>query len=89
MDRIRKTIGKSYVWVSVDETTDSMGRYVANLIVGVLDVAGWTTPFLVSVKMLEATNHSTVARFVNDGISMFSLKSIARLILLRQLGHFC
>uniref|UniRef100_A0A915EKM7 DUF659 domain-containing protein n=1 Tax=Ditylenchus dipsaci TaxID=166011 RepID=A0A915EKM7_9BILA len=67
-NRIKASIGTSYIWASVDETTDMMGRYVANLIVGKLDSQGASRPYLVSVKMLEQTNHSTISRFVNDGL---------------------
>ena len=58
------------MWASVDETTDSVGRYVANLIVGNLDSDAFCPPFLVAVKMMEKTNHSTIARFVNEGLSI-------------------
>ncbi|KAI1694692.1 hypothetical protein DdX_19973 [Ditylenchus destructor] len=34
MERIKQDIGESFVWVSVDETTDTLGRFVANLLVG-------------------------------------------------------
>lgn len=44
-----------------------MGRYVANLLVGKLDTQ-YLKPYLVSSKILEQTNHSTIARFVNDGL---------------------
>uniref|UniRef100_A0A915ELA7 DUF659 domain-containing protein n=1 Tax=Ditylenchus dipsaci TaxID=166011 RepID=A0A915ELA7_9BILA len=37
MSRIRQNIGDSYIWASVDETTDIKRRYVANLLVGKLD----------------------------------------------------
>ena len=69
MARIRIELGNGYVWALVDESTDSLGHYVANLPVGRLDSSKFYAPFLVSVKMLEATNHSTVARFVNEGLS--------------------
>ena len=42
MNKIKKSLSESFVWVSVDETTDILGRYVANLIVGKLDSAGKT-----------------------------------------------
>ncbi|KAI1694161.1 hypothetical protein DdX_20274 [Ditylenchus destructor] len=34
MERIKQDIGESFVWVSVGETTDTLGRFVANLLVG-------------------------------------------------------
>ena len=36
IQKIRKNIGDNYIWISVDETTDATGRYIANLIVGKL-----------------------------------------------------
>jgi len=69
MERMRKKIAESFVWVSVDETTDIQGRYVANLLVGRLDETGFFPPHLISMKFLEATNHVTVSRFVNNGLS--------------------
>ena len=35
--RIKKDLSKEKVWLSVDETTDKCGRYVANLLVGKMD----------------------------------------------------
>ncbi|XP_031329760.1 uncharacterized protein LOC116160649 isoform X2 [Photinus pyralis] len=67
---IRADIGHYNVWICVDETTDSMGRYVANLIVGKLSKDMLTTPHLLSCKVLERTNHCTVARFVNDSLAI-------------------
>jgi len=34
---IREVIGNSDIWIAVDETTVTNGRYIANLIVGVLE----------------------------------------------------
>uniref|UniRef100_A0A1I8BQU2 DUF659 domain-containing protein n=1 Tax=Meloidogyne hapla TaxID=6305 RepID=A0A1I8BQU2_MELHA len=69
MERIKTKIGKAYVYAMVDETTDLVGRYVANLLVGKLECDKFTPPSLISVKMLERTNYSTISRFVNDGLS--------------------
>lgn len=33
LEKIRKDVGNNYVWVSIDETTDVKGRYIANFIV--------------------------------------------------------
>ncbi|KAI1697669.1 hypothetical protein DdX_18364 [Ditylenchus destructor] len=71
MERIKQDIGESFVWVSVDETTDILGRFVANLLVGRLDETGFHAPHLIAVKMLEETNFSTVSRYVNNELSNF------------------
>jgi len=36
ISQIRDEVGDSYIWISVDETTDINGRFIANLIIGVL-----------------------------------------------------
>lgn len=58
------------IWISADETTDSLGRFIANLIVGKLDSEAAYTPYLISCKPLYATNSSTIARFINDGLKV-------------------
>lgn len=71
IQRIKRIIGNNYIWFTVDETTDSCGRYVANLIIGVLNSETPTKGFLVSSKELSKTNHDTIARFVNEGMAIF------------------
>ena len=68
MNCIRSEIADNYVWISVDETTDSLGRQVANLIVGKLCEAEETKSYLISCKILEKTNNGTIARFVNTSL---------------------
>jgi hypothetical protein len=67
-------LSKEKVWLSVDETTDKCGRYVANLLVGKMDGLKFHRPYLTSVKMLEKTDNSTISRFVNDGIGVMFFK---------------
>jgi Protein of unknown function (DUF 659) len=68
IEEICESIGDSSIYVVVDETTDACGRYVANLLVGKLSEDEAGTPFLLTSKVLERTNHSTIARFVNDSL---------------------
>lgn len=69
IQQIRDDIADSYVWISVDETTDTAGRYVANLIVGKLcEAEEPPTPHLLACKQLPKTNADTIARFVNNGL---------------------
>lgn len=67
LDEIRNDLHDCMIWISADETTDSCGRYIANLIIGKLELEP-SSSYLVSCKELEKTNHSTIARFVNEGI---------------------
>jgi hypothetical protein len=54
--------------VYFDETTDMMGRYIVNLLVGVLKNDVPTKPYLISCKELDKTNYSTVSRFINNSL---------------------
>lgn len=46
MCQIRNEVGDSYIWISVDETTDINGRFIANLIIGVLQLEKPTCSYL-------------------------------------------
>lgn len=70
MYNIKNDIGENYMWISVDETTDKVGRYVANLILGKLCENEKSVPHLLSSKQLEVTNYASIARFVNSSISI-------------------
>ncbi|KAF0764255.1 DUF659 domain-containing protein [Aphis craccivora] len=70
LSNIRNEIGDNNIWFAVDETTDINGRYVANLLVGILKSNNTCRSFLLSCKVLEKTNHSTVSRFVNDELKL-------------------
>jgi hypothetical protein len=35
---MRATIGDAFAWVAVDETTDSMSRFIAKIVAGKLDI---------------------------------------------------
>ncbi|KAF0701519.1 DUF659 domain-containing protein [Aphis craccivora] len=68
IENIREKVGDSYIFLIVDETTDINGNYIANLLIGALSSENSCNPFLIASKKLEKTNHSTIARFVNDGL---------------------
>ena len=38
INRIRNSVGKNKMWVSKDETSDVDGRFVANVVVGTLNL---------------------------------------------------
>jgi len=37
MNKIRSYVTDKKIWVSIDETTDCEGRYIANVVVGILE----------------------------------------------------
>ena len=72
-NEIKHRIGDNYLWFAVDETTDSCGRYVASLIVGILNENFPSRGYVVSLKMLDKTNGNTITRFVNDSLTSLFL----------------
>ena len=60
------SLGDKPIWVGVDETTDAMARYVANVLIGRLDNEKYHTPCLANVVFLEKTNSATISRLVNN-----------------------
>ncbi|KAJ4444916.1 hypothetical protein ANN_06715 [Periplaneta americana] len=78
---IREDIGDSYIWVSVDETSDPMNRYIANMVVGKLSPDGPSIPHLVCVKELSKVNSQAIAYFVNKGLqSLYSEQKLMVLV---------
>ena len=73
IQKIKSIIGDNYIWFSVDETTDSCGRYVENLIIGVLSDETPSKSYLIRSKELEKTNNNTITRFIHDGLTNFFL----------------
>jgi len=70
IEHIRKSLDDFFIWIVFDETTNINGHFVANLLVGTLNCDKLSHPFLIACKQLEKTNHSTITRFVNDGLKI-------------------
>ncbi|KAE9522223.1 hypothetical protein AGLY_017381 [Aphis glycines] len=62
MNEIRNQILNKKIWVSIDETTDTEGRYVANVIIGTLLTDGPGKKFLIASEVLEKANHTTISK---------------------------
>ena len=75
LDFIRKSVGEKSIWISIDETTDIVGRYVAHTIVGTLDTSE-STSFLLHAECLEKTNGSTIAQVFMNSLSILWPESI-------------
>lgn len=69
MESIRAAIGESHIWCSVDESTDSMGRYVANCMVGALQERP-SDCYLLNAEEIPATNHQTITKFLVDSLNL-------------------
>lgn len=70
LERLRTDLKDEYVWVSIDETTDTCNRYVANVTVGSLKNETKTTPSLLLTQFLEKTNHTTIAQTINEALTL-------------------
>lgn len=79
IDKVRKTIGKDRIWVSLDETTDRSARNEAAFLVGSLEHPE-TGFFLINFEHL----HSTTA---NDLVDFF-IRSL-RILFPRGKRHLC
>lgn len=69
MEKVRRSIGDSYGYIMVDETTDTRGDYIANLIIGVLTSDRPGDRYLIASSHLEKTNATTVCTFINDTLT--------------------
>lgn len=70
---IKGKICNKHFYICIDETTDSRGRYIAHLLIGVLNDEILPKSYLIASKELEKTNALTVARFVQEELSKFFL----------------
>jgi hypothetical protein len=68
---IKSHIKDQFLYIIVDETTDVRGRYIANLLVGVLNENILPKSFLISTKELKKTNSVEIVRFVNESLMAF------------------
>jgi len=71
MNEIRNQVMGKKIWVSVDGSTDGTGRYIANIVIGILQVDGPGKIFLLESDVLEKVNHSTISKLFDK--ALFSL----------------
>lgn len=70
MDNIRIAVQGKKIWVSIDETTDDNGRYVANVIIGTLEIDCPGKIMLLTSEVLEKVNHSTIAKLFDKSMAL-------------------
>lgn len=68
MNKIKKYCENKKLWVSMDETTDVEGWFIANILVGTLEVEGPGKIFLLNLEVLEKVNHTTIAKLLNKSL---------------------
>lgn len=62
ISKIRGRVHGKKIFVSIDETNDVEHRYVANVVIGTLEIDGPGEVFLLTSEVLETVNHSTICR---------------------------
>ncbi|PNF19297.1 hypothetical protein B7P43_G07511 [Cryptotermes secundus] len=70
IESIRDKIQDNFVWVSIDETQDCEGRFIANCIVGSLNKNKQSTPYLLAVVQFKTTNSSAVSGFFINSMNL-------------------
>jgi hypothetical protein len=62
MNKIKLDLLGKKIWVSIEETTDIDGRFVANVVVDILEVDRPGKQYFVHSEQLEKTNYSTISK---------------------------
>lgn len=52
--------------LSIDETTDVEGRFIANFIIGTLEINEPGQIFLLTAEILEKANHQNICKLFED-----------------------
>lgn len=66
MNSISESNRNEKLWISLDETTDFLGRYIVNFIIKPLHPENFTRSYLLACKMLTVVNGQTISQFVLD-----------------------
>ena len=75
MDKIRYELVNKKIWISIDETTDSLGRHFANVVVGSLENDP-SKIYLLTTDTLNVTNSSTIAQLFTSSLGLLWLDGI-------------
>jgi len=66
---IREKLSEEYIWISVDETTDCMGRYVVVVIVGSINMdKDKNLKFILNMEFVKKADNFTVVQSVNNAL---------------------
>lgn len=68
IQKVRARIADHYVYIIVDKATDARGKYIANLIIGLLTLEEEGNPYLIASLELEETNAASICSFTNDAL---------------------
>lgn len=77
IDSIRAELKDEYIWISIDETSDALGRYVANVIVGSLNkIEDKNKRFLLNMEFLDKTNNCSLVQSVTNAFMILQPEGI-------------
>lgn len=62
-------LNKKKNWLSIDQTTDTIGRYIANTVISTLEIGNPGNVFLLDSTILEKTNSGTNVRVFDQSLS--------------------
>lgn len=68
IQKIRTYVENKNIWVSIDESTDAEGRYVANVVIGTLESNHPGKQFLIHTDVLEKVNHTTISKLFDRAL---------------------
>lgn len=69
IEEIRSDLEDQYIWISIDESTDATGRYIAHCIVGSLSTSA-SRSYLLHSDEIPKVNHSVIAKFIMDSLTV-------------------
>jgi hypothetical protein len=76
IENIKTEIGENKIWVFIDETCDVEGRFIANVVVGVLKTDSTGNIFLLHSEELDRTNHTTICKLFDKAMGVLWSGSI-------------
>ncbi len=70
LQKIKDDLREKKIWISIDETTDAVGRYVANVIVGSMDASKPSKVYLLTTEVLDKANSTTIAQLFTKALAL-------------------
>ncbi|KAL4089926.1 hypothetical protein QTP88_024859 [Uroleucon formosanum] len=70
LDNMKMEIQQNKIWVSIDETCDVEGRFIANVVVGILRPDCPGRIFLLHSEQLDKANHSTICKLFDKAMGI-------------------
>ena len=62
MERMRSTLKRAYIWISIDETSDAKGRAIVCVLAGALLESSFGPHFLIHSEKSKQVNNTTISQ---------------------------